>query len=99
MSRYKRGAAKAAKKVLRKGPPEWREEYEDWDFPPKPKWIRWKTYNRLDEKAQAYEKAADDELLWRVRRLLLPWRRHQRPDGSDLEVMTCTVTPVILSKP
>lgn len=34
--------------------------------------MRWKTYNRLDEKAQAYEKAADDELLWRVRRLLLP---------------------------
>ncbi len=62
MSRYQRGAAKAAKKVLRKGPPEWREEYEDWDFPPKPKWMRWKTYNRLDEKAQAYEKAADDGL-------------------------------------
>ena len=34
--------------------------------------MRWKTSNRLDEKAQAYEKAADDELLWRVRRLLLP---------------------------
>jgi hypothetical protein len=72
MSRYQRGAAKAAKQVLRKGPPEWREEFEDWDFPPKPKWMRWKTYNRLDEKAQAYDKAFDDELLWRVRRLLLP---------------------------
>jgi hypothetical protein len=34
--------------------------------------MRWKTYNRLDEKAQAYEKAADDELAWAVRRLLLP---------------------------
>lgn len=26
----------------------------------------------VDEKAQASEKAADDELLWRVRRLLFP---------------------------
>jgi hypothetical protein len=59
MSRYQRGAVKVAKKVLRKGPPEWREEFEDWDFPPKPRWMRWKTYNSLDEKAQAYEKAAD----------------------------------------
>ena len=34
--------------------------------------MRWKTYNRLDEKAQAYGQAADDALLWRVRRWLLP---------------------------
>jgi hypothetical protein len=34
--------------------------------------MRWNTYNRLDEKAQAYEKAADDELSRQVRRLLLP---------------------------
>jgi hypothetical protein len=34
--------------------------------------MRWRTYNRLDEKAQAYEKAADDALLWWVRRILLP---------------------------
>ena len=72
MSRYQQGAAKAAKRVLKEGPREWREEYQDWDFPPKPKWMRWKTYNRLDEKAQAYEQAADDTLLWRVRRWLLP---------------------------
>jgi hypothetical protein len=70
MSRYHRGAAKAAKKVLRKGSPEWREEYADWVFPPKPKWMRWKTYNRQDEKAQAYEQAADAQLAWRLRRIL-----------------------------
>jgi len=29
MSRYQRGAAKTAKKVLKKGPSEWREEYDD----------------------------------------------------------------------
>jgi hypothetical protein len=34
--------------------------------------MRWKTYNRLDEKAQAYDKAFDDALVWRARRLLLP---------------------------
>ena len=38
-------------KVLKRGPPEWREEYTDWEFSPKPLWMRWKTYNRLDEKA------------------------------------------------
>jgi hypothetical protein len=41
--------------------------------------MRWKTYNRLDEKAQAYEKAADDELAWQVQRLLLP--------GEDIDGM------------
>ena len=35
-----------AAKALRMGPPEWREKYSDWEFPPKPPWIRWKTYNR-----------------------------------------------------
>lgn len=79
MSRYQHGAVRAAKRVLKKGPREWQEEYEDWDFPPKPKWMRWKTYNRLDEKALAYEKAADDALLWRLRRLLIPGE-----DVSDL---------------
>jgi hypothetical protein len=58
--------------MLRKGPLDWQQEFEDDDFPPKPKWMRWKTYNRLDEKAQASEKAADDELAWAVSRLLLP---------------------------
>jgi hypothetical protein len=72
MSRYPHGAAQAAKKVLRQGPPKWREEYSDWEFPPKPPWTGWKTYKRLDEKAQAYERAADAQLSWLLRRLLLP---------------------------
>jgi hypothetical protein len=41
--------------------------------------MRWKTYNRLDEKAQAYEKAADDELALSISRLLLP--------GEDIDGM------------
>jgi len=35
-----------AAKVLRAGDSQWREQYEDWAFPPKPPWMRWKTYNR-----------------------------------------------------
>ena len=72
MHRHQHGATQVAQRVLRKGPREWQEEYEDWDLPPKPKRMRWKTYYRLDEKAQAYEKAADDELALSMTRLLLP---------------------------
>jgi hypothetical protein len=28
---------------------------DDWDLPPKPKWMRWHTYNRLVERYDAYE--------------------------------------------
>jgi hypothetical protein len=28
---------------------------EHWDLPPKPKWMRWRTYNRLVERFDAYE--------------------------------------------
>ena len=26
-----------------------------WDLPPKPKWMRWRTYNRYEKKFDAYE--------------------------------------------
>jgi len=32
---------------------------EDWNFPPKPKWMRWKTYNRLEQKFDRYEDILD----------------------------------------
>ena len=32
---------------------------EDWNFPPKPKWMRWKTYNRLEQKFDRYEDTLD----------------------------------------
>jgi hypothetical protein len=28
---------------------------DDWDFPPKPKWMRRRTYNRHEEKFDRYE--------------------------------------------
>ena len=32
---------------------------QDWNFPPKPKWMRWKTYNRLEQKFDRYEDILD----------------------------------------
>jgi hypothetical protein len=32
---------------------------DEWDLPPKPKWMRWKTYNRYVERFDAYEATLD----------------------------------------
>jgi hypothetical protein len=36
---------------------------EKWKFPPKPKGMRWKTYNRLEQKFDYYEGTLNDSLL------------------------------------
>ena len=36
---------------------------EDWDFPPKPKWMRWATYKRLEARFDVHEDAKDAHLL------------------------------------
>jgi hypothetical protein len=36
---------------------------EDWELPPKPKWMRWKTYNRYEEKFDSYEEVLDGSLF------------------------------------
>jgi hypothetical protein len=28
---------------------------DDWELPPKPKWMRWRTYKRLEERFEAYD--------------------------------------------
>ena len=33
---------------------------EDWDFAPKPKWMRWHTYNRAEAKFDRYEEILND---------------------------------------
>ena len=33
---------------------------DEWDMPPKPKWMRWKTYNRAVEKFDRYDTFIDD---------------------------------------
>jgi len=36
---------------------------EKWDFPPKPKWMRWRTYNRIEEQFDRYEAILDEGSL------------------------------------
>jgi hypothetical protein len=43
---------------------------EEWDLPPKPKWMRWKTYHRLVEQFEKYEAALDAGALSRASKLL-----------------------------
>jgi len=33
---------------------------DEWDLPPKPKWMRWKTYNRYEAKFDHYEAILDE---------------------------------------
>jgi hypothetical protein len=40
-----------------------------WDLPPKPKWMRWRTYNRAVEKFDRYEAVLDAETLALVAKL------------------------------
>jgi hypothetical protein len=35
---------------------------EEWKFPPRPKGMRWKTYNRLEQKFDHYEGILNDGL-------------------------------------
>lgn len=32
----------------------------EWDFPPKPKWMRWQTYRHFEERFDAYERQLDE---------------------------------------
>jgi hypothetical protein len=35
----------------------------EWDLPPKPKWMRWRTYNRYVERYDAYEDILDQGII------------------------------------
>jgi subtilisin family serine protease len=43
---------------------------DEWDLPPKPKWMRWNTYNRAVEKFDRYEEMLDTALFWHVAKLV-----------------------------
>jgi hypothetical protein len=43
---------------------------EEWDLPPKPRWMRWKTYHQLVERFERYEAALDAAALSQVTKLL-----------------------------
>ncbi len=43
---------------------------DEWNLPPKPKWMRWSTYNRAEEQFDRYEETLDMGSLAVVTRLL-----------------------------
>jgi hypothetical protein len=43
---------------------------DNWEFPPKPKWMRWRTYNRAQEQFDRYESILDEGTIALVARLL-----------------------------
>jgi hypothetical protein len=43
---------------------------DDWNYPPKPKWMRWRTYNRLIEKFDRYDEVSDAESWARLAKML-----------------------------
>jgi hypothetical protein len=43
---------------------------EEWDLPPKPKWMRWRTYQRFVERFERYEAALDAGSLSRAMKLM-----------------------------
>jgi hypothetical protein len=42
---------------------------DEWDFPPKPKWMRWSTYNQAEEKFDRYEAILNEGLAELVAKL------------------------------
>jgi hypothetical protein len=42
----------------------------EWDIPPKPKWMRWRTYDRAVEKFDRYEEILDQSAYRAVIRLM-----------------------------
>jgi hypothetical protein len=43
---------------------------DEWDLPPKPKWMRWRTYKRYEEKFDCYEDVLDERVIAVASRLL-----------------------------
>ena len=60
---------RVAAKVLRAGSPEWREKYRDWEIAPKPKGMRWATYERHFAEWERYERQIDGHLAGFVAKL------------------------------
>jgi hypothetical protein len=64
MDRAHRGKAKIKARLIDTYDP------DEWDLPPKPKWMGWGTYNRLEQKFDAYEDLLDRLSFARVLRLI-----------------------------
>jgi hypothetical protein len=56
-NRAHRGKAKIKAKLIADLDP------DEWELPPKPKWMRWKTYNRLEARFDRYEAQLEDGVI------------------------------------
>jgi hypothetical protein len=43
---------------------------DEWELPPKPKWMRWRTYNRYEERFDRYEAILEDGIAWLMAKFL-----------------------------
>jgi hypothetical protein len=57
--RAHRGQAKINSRLCRIGG----FDPDEWEFPPKPKWMRWATYRQAEERFDAYEAMLDEDIL------------------------------------
>ena len=67
IDRAHRGKAKIKARLSRDCDP------DEWELPPKPKWMRWRTYNRYVEKFDNYENLIDREFAIAAARFLRRW--------------------------
>jgi len=68
IARGHRGAAKIKSRLCSVGG----FEPDEWELPPKPKWMRSKTYNRMVEKFDRHEAMVEEGLAEAIMRLGLP---------------------------
>jgi hypothetical protein len=64
-SRAHRGKSKIKSQLCSLG----KFDPDKWEFPPKPKGMRWRTYNRLEQKFDDYEGMLNDSLFAKLRGL------------------------------
>ena len=64
VDRAYRGQAKIKSRLIGNPDP------DDWDLPPKPKWMRWRTYKQLVQRFETYEDVIEEHAFGQLARLL-----------------------------
>jgi hypothetical protein len=64
VDRAHRGQAKIRSRLIANRDP------DEWDLPPKPKWMRWSTYNRYVHRFDSYEDILDRHTIGVAARLM-----------------------------